>query len=105
MSKIQVSIKDNVITITMPHAQILSYEIDHDSVEVLDERNNVFNPISIVDKVDFDKETALEMKGRAVRSGLLEKAEHNAKVVLSSLLTTSIKNIDDYTIEFAFVSD
>ena len=95
-----VSVKNKVITISLPEAEILSYEIDIDSVEVLDEKNNVFNPISVKDKADFDKETEAEMKERAIKNGLLKKAQKNAEQTIESLLSKSVKNFKDYEVKF-----
>ncbi len=49
--KIVVDINEETktVTLTMPPTRILSNEIDPDSLEVYDESNNIFNPISITD--------------------------------------------------------
>ena len=103
MEKVTIEVKNNIITITMPYAEILSYEIDYSSVEVLDEKNNIFNQISVNDKVNFDRETKYSMEARAVENGLLEKAQANAKATIAEWLTASIKNVQDYQIEFKVV--
>ena len=100
LSKVEVSVEGNAITIVMPYTEILSYEIDMNSVEVLDEKSNIFNPISVQDKVNFDRETEYSMKARAVENGLLSKAQKNAENIIRSLLLISIENIEDYTINF-----
>ena len=100
LNELQVSVADNVITITMPNAEILSYEVDYNSVEVLDEKNNVFNPISISDKSKFDLETKDAMIERAKGNGLLEKASENAQRTVLELLALSIDNIEDYEVNF-----
>lgn len=102
LENLSVEVTGNVITITMPHAEILSYEVDYDSVEILDENNNLFNPITVEDKAEFDKETKEETVKQAIDSGLLEKAETNAEGVLTTLLTSSLDGIDKYTIEFKY---
>lgn len=105
VDELKVSIKDKTITITMPYPKILSYEIDYNSVEVLDEQNNIFNPITVDDKVNFDRETKFSMEARAVENGLLTRAEANAKSVIKNLLTASIDNIQDYKIVFKTVDN
>lgn len=105
LEKLHIAIKEKTITITMPYADILSYEIDYSSVEVLDEKNNIFNPISVNDKVNFDRETKYSMEARAVENGLLVRAQENAKNTLINLLTTSIENIQDYKIEFQVIDN
>ena len=80
----------------------MSYEINNNSVEILDEKSGLFNPIKIDDKVKFDRESEYDMKNRAVKSGLLKKAEQSAEKVIANLLTAAIKDAD-YTFEFEFV--
>ena len=100
LTDVSVKVNNQVITVYLPKAEILSYEVDYDSVEVLDEKNNVFNPISVDDKNNFDKETAEEMKARAIENGLLEKAQKNAENIIKNLLMAAVENIQEYTIEF-----
>lgn len=100
LTALSVNIEGQVITITMPNAKIISYEVDHDSVKVLDEKNNIFNPISIKDKNDFDSKTKDSMKARAIQNGLLVKAEENAQTILKGLLYASIPDIGHYEIQF-----
>lgn len=100
LENIAVSITGNTITISLPQAKILSYEVNYDSVEVLDEKNNVFNPISIDDKNNFDTETSEAMKRRAIENGLLQKAQQNVEIIIANLLSSSIENIDNYEIKF-----
>lgn len=88
------------ITVSMPKAEILSYEIDHDSIEVLDEKNNIFNPMTVEDKVKFDSKTEEAMKERAIENGLLEKAQENAKEILERLVIYDSSIKEFYTVEF-----
>lgn len=69
---------DLVIVVNMPPAQILSYEIDESSVEIFDEKNNIFNSISVDDKIAFDESTKNAMIARAIENGILDKALINA---------------------------
>lgn len=105
LEKVTISIKNKVVTITMPYAKILSYEIDNNSVEILDEKNGLFNKITVKDKVNFDRETEYEMKDRAIKHGLLTKAEDNAEKVISNLIKASVKNIEKYEIKFEKVDE
>lgn len=97
---IEVNDGDGIITVTLPAAQILSYEVDNDSVEILDEKNNIFNKISVNDKVQLDASTEEEMKDRAIRNGLLEKAQKNAEDIIARLLTANSAIGDNYAIVF-----
>ena len=97
---IDVDEEEMVITVTLPAAQILSYEVDNESIELLDEKNNVFNPISVEDKVQLDTATEEEMKDRAVKQGLLEQAQENAEDIITNLLMAYEAIGNDYTIVF-----
>lgn len=98
--KIEVDEENKKITVTVPASKILSYEIDNDSVEVIDEKNNIFNNISVNDKVQFDSKTEEEMKKRATENGLLKKADENAKDILTRLIQSDPAAEDNYTISF-----
>ena len=102
VGQIQISLEETEkkIIISMPSAEILSYSIDQDSVEVLDEKDNVFNNISVTDKVKLDAKTEEAMKQRAIENGLLEKASKNAETIISNLLKANPAVTEDYTIEF-----
>ena len=93
LKELKISVSENIITITMPPAKILSYEVDPNSVEILDEENNVINPLTMDDKVKFDAQTAEAMKARAIENGLLEKAQKNTEQIIKSMLTSSIEDI------------
>ena len=105
LDKMSISVEEKKIKITLPCAEILSYEVDYDSVEILDEKNNVFNPISVTDKAAFDKETAEEMKTRAIENGLLKKAQKNVEQVITNLLTTSLDIGQEYSIEYIYINN
>lgn len=97
---VQVEEAEKKIIITLPNAEILSYEIDQDSVEVLDEKNNIFNRISINDKVQFDASCEEAMKERAIESGILEKALKYAENIIGQLLRRDGTVSEAYSIEF-----
>lgn len=105
LADLSVTVENNVITVFLPQAEILSYEIDYDSIEVLDEKNNAFNPISVDDKNNFDKETAEALKTRAIENGLLDKAQKNTENILTNILLASVENIQEYTIEFVIIEE
>lgn len=97
---IEVDEETKKITVWMPKAEILSYEVDNDSVEILDEQNNIFNNITVDDKVQFDGKTEAAMKQRAIENGILENAQKNAQDILRRLLISNSAIGTDYTIVF-----
>lgn len=97
---IQVDEKTMTVIVTLPKAEILSYQVFSDSTEVLDEKNNIFNKITVDDKVKFDEKTEESMKKRAVENGLLDKANDQAKAVVDMFLRTYSVINENYTIEY-----
>lgn len=95
---------DPVIVVTMPPAQILSYEIDESSVEILDEKNNIFNSISVDDKIAFDESTKNAMIARAIENGILDKALINAQIMIGNIISVDPAIEGQYHIEFV-ISD
>lgn len=101
--KIDINEDEKKITISLPQVEILSYEVDTDSVQVLDEKNNIFNRITVDDKIRFDSETEDAMKERAIESGLLEKAQKNAENIIARLFLSDQELASYYTIEFVTI--
>ncbi len=97
---IDVDNKNMIITLTMPEAVILSYDVDESSVEVLDEKDNIFNSITVEDKVGFDEATENAMKERAIENGLLDQALAQAKITIEGLLTANSVIAENYEIVF-----
>ncbi len=97
---ISVNEEEKLIEVSIPSAQILSYEIDQDSIEIIDEKDNILNNISIEDKIKFDSSTEDAMKNRAIENGILDKAQKNAEDILKRLLTANTAITDEYTITF-----
>ena len=84
MEAIIVEINDasKEITIHMPKAEILSHEINSDSIETLDEKDGLFNPVKVEDVQAFDAVSKNTMEKRAIENGLLDKAFDNAKEII-----------------------
>lgn len=98
--KIEVHEEQKKILVILPKAEILSYDTDENSVEVLDEKSNLFNPIKVSDKVTVDAKLEEAMKARAIENGLLEKAQENAEKTIYHLLSVNPDIQSIYSIEF-----
>ena len=55
----------------MPNAEILSHEIDNNSIETLDEKDGLFNPVKVEDVRQFDTVSKDAMEDRAIENGIL----------------------------------
>lgn len=91
------------LVVYVPAAEILSYEVDDDSVNVLNESSNIFNPITVNDKVSFDSATKKAMESRAIENGLLDKAQENAEEVLKQLICFDPEIEENYTLKFYII--
>lgn len=88
------------IVVHIPPAEILSYDPDTDSVEILDEKSSIFNPVKVGDVKKFDAISEDAMKQRAIENGILEKAFENAKKIIQNMLYTDLVKELDFKITF-----
>lgn len=86
--------KGNKLHIKLPPAEILSHEIYEDTLEVLDQTKNIFNPIQIEDYTNFSKDQKSEMEQKAADKGLLTEASERAKSQISGFLKSMIQDED-----------
>lgn len=98
----EVKEQEKKILIYLPEAEILSYEIDEDSVKVLEEESGIFTEITVEDKVKFDADVKESMKSRAIENGILEKAQKNAEAIIERIVTADAAIRDEYTVEFKY---
>lgn len=94
LTKAQVTQSGNTITIKLPEVEITGAEIDHDSFEKLDESSSLFNPISVEDLNNAQKELKENMIDRAIEKGILDMAKTNAETVISGMLASPAAEYD-----------
>lgn len=90
------------ITVDIPKAKIISHELDENSIETLDQKDGLFNPVKVEDVRVFDAESKAAMEERAIKNGLLEKAEENAQNIIENMLLAN-PELKDYKIEFSIL--
>lgn len=88
------------ITITLDPAYIISNEPDMDRSGVLEENNNVLNPIHVEDVDEFQRMCIEQSQAEAIEGGLLEEASTEAEDRLTSLFYAALG--DGYTVEFVW---
>lgn len=91
------------IIIHMPKAEILSHEIDSNSIETLDEKDGLFNPVKVEDVRQFDSVSKEAMEERAIENGILDKAFENAKEIIEKLVNNDVVQEQEYTITFELI--
>lgn len=99
-----IQVNKKTIDITLSQSEILSHEIDENSIEVYDETNNVFNQISINDYKTFAKKEKNKNEKEAISNGILDKADERVKDILTTYLRSIPDIKDHYQINITFVS-
>lgn len=90
------------VVVHIPKAEILSHEIDSESVETLNQKNGLFNPVSVEDVREFDAESKEKMENRAIENGILDKAFENAESIIEKLIDPMIQEFE-YTVRFEVI--
>jgi hypothetical protein len=90
--------------VRVPEPRILSHETDENSIEIFDETNNIFNPISIDDYSTFFAESKTDMESKALNNGILDEALQNAQNIITQCLNSNENIKDMYTIEFELLT-
>lgn len=97
---VEVNDYDKEIVVRIPEAEILSHEVDGESIETLDEKDGFFNPIKVDDIREFDAISKETMEQKAVENGILEKAFENAKNIIYKIIDTDLVEELKYNITF-----
>ena len=97
-SQIEVSVDKETkeITVLLPKAEITSSEVDPDSYKFYEIRNNILNPISPEDYAVSFADLIHKEEERAVKEGLLDKADANAQKMMKNFISSY--NSDSYKI-------
>ena len=98
LGEVQVEVSGKTITVTLPEAQVLSHEMDEDSIQVFDETQNVFNPLQISDYTGFTADQKKEVEQRALDKGLLQEAREKAGDAVEQLLEL-LPGMEEYTLQ------
>jgi hypothetical protein len=89
--KISVSEKKKIVYITLPDAEILSTEIDQDSLKIYDEQQGLFSKTTMTDFNEAQIELKEKARESALEKGLLESAEANAETLLTQMISSLVE--------------
>ena len=105
MSRVEIKVNEatKTITIAVPDAEIFYHDVDEESFEVLDEKNNIFNPISAVDVNEFNKKYEQQVFKKIEERRLLEDAYNNAMATIKNILIAVPEIADQYTIGYKII--
>ena len=79
-------IKETSVELDVPSAAITDSVLDEKSMVILDQKNNIFNPLDLGDYQDTLKKELNARELKAKKDGLLERAQDNADKILRKLL-------------------
>lgn len=85
------------VVITLPEAEVLSHEIDEDSVKIFDEKTSIFNPFTVKDYTEFYADQKAEVEKKALAKGLLTEAKTQAQTMIQAALETYLT--EDWSLE------
>lgn len=105
ISKVIVEQQNMEIVVFIPNAEILSHEIISDSIQTLDEKDGLFNPVTVEDVRAFDNISKDNMEERAIENGILDKAFDHAKNIITNLIYTKELKEAGYTIRFEVIEE
>ena len=99
-AKINVNEEEQVITMTLPDAEMFYHDVDEESFEIYDEKNNIFNPITVIDKVKFDQKYEDKVFVKIKEGNMLEKAKEGAEMTIRNILNGIPQIKSQYEIVF-----
>ena len=88
------------VTIALDPAFIISNTPDMETSGVLEENNNVLNPIQVGDVDELQRWCVEQSESQAIEGGLLEEAQTQAEVQLSQLFYAALG--DEVTIDYVW---
>lgn len=97
----QVQLLGDEIIIRLPPISVLSHEIFEDSLQILEQTKNLFNPLKIEDYATFAADQKLVVEQDALADGLYDEARANAEAQLSDMLARLPGINGVYTISFS----
>lgn len=103
MDKIKVDVSNDNITVSIPDIEILSNEIDENSIEVYDESRNIFNPISVNDYATFATSQKEAVEAEAIENGLLSQAATKTQDTIKKYLNAVPGIEGNYQIDVKFI--
>lgn len=87
----------NTVTVTLDKPYIISNTPDMEESGVLEENNNILNPIHIEDVDDFLRLCVEQSEESAVEGGLLDEAKANAEEDIKNMFDAALG--DSYTVD------
>ncbi|WP_228524932.1 DUF4230 domain-containing protein [Actinomyces haliotis] len=105
-SAVTVDVDDasRTVTVTAPAVQVLSTSIDPDTVTTYDQSLNPLNQTEVSDVTGFLSDQEKSEEDKAVKGGLLTKAQDRAESLLTEQVKATLKGTEqeDYAVKVTF---
>ena len=82
------------LTVRIPHSEILSHEIDEDSIQIIYIKNGVFNSVTPENTNQLRKDTKAKKEKSIKESGSLEQADQKAVEQITTFLNTVYPDLE-----------
>lgn len=92
--RVDVNEKKEVVTVTIPRAEIQSVKVDPASIRFYDEKKALFNQDEKTDVTDAIMLAEDDLKGTADTDGLIKRADQQAEYIIEGILENSIGDMD-----------
>ncbi len=93
-----------MIIIELPHSSIQTVNVDKSTFKVYSEKDSLWNPLKLEDYNISIGEFEEEAKDRAIKNGIIEKSDDQAKTLITNFIK-NFPNVSDYGIEITFKED
>ena len=97
--EIQCVLNGHTIEVRLPQAEVLSTEIDLDSLKVYHEEESIFRQITLTENNEALQTLQENAEQNAVENGLLDNARSNAETILTGFFG-NVYDMDEYEIVF-----
>ncbi len=81
-------------TVTIPHSQILSHEIDEDSIQIVYVKNGIFNSVTPENTNKLRQQSKKAKEKSILESNMLDQADENAISQITTLLNSVYPNLE-----------
>lgn len=82
----------DTITVMLDQPTIISNTPNMDESGVMEERNNIFNPIQVKDVEAFQRQCVQQSESAAIEGGLLDEARTNAEQDITDMFNAAMGN-------------
>lgn len=89
LENMKVEAEGNNISVTLPHSEILSHEIDENSIQLLSVKDGVFNRVTPDNNNEVRKQAKEAKEKKILESDFLEQADEKAVAQIEGFLKTA----------------